>query len=101
MLKYYRHGRLIYSLDGSVKEFPSINQAKAHVRKVIVPAYGEVLSNAPGSVRKDREQAWKQAVKAEADRVAEETRLREEMKAQADAAAAETARVAEGGAGAV
>ena len=43
MLKYYRHGRLIYSLDGSVNEFPSINQAKAHVRKVIVPAFGEVL----------------------------------------------------------
>ena len=64
MLKYYRHGRLIYSLDGSVREFPSINQAKRHVRLALKPAFGEVLSNTPGRVDKLKEQAWKEAVKA-------------------------------------
>jgi hypothetical protein len=64
MLKFYRHGRLIYSLDGSVKEFPSINQAKRHVRTTLKPAFGELLANTPGRVDKLKEQAWKEAVKA-------------------------------------
>ena len=64
MLKFYRHGRLIYSLDGSVKEFPSINQAKRHVRLALKPGFGEVLSNTPGRVDKLREATWKAAVKA-------------------------------------
>jgi len=64
MLKFYRHGRLIYGLDGTVKEFPSINQAKRHVRLTLKPAFGEVLSNTPGRVDKLKEQAWKEAVQA-------------------------------------
>ena len=64
MLKYYRHGRLIYSLDGTVKKFPSINRAKHHVRTVLKPSFGEVLSNTPGRVDKLRQATWKAAVKA-------------------------------------
>lgn len=62
MLKFYRVGQTIHSLDGTSKTFESINQAKAHVRKIIRPGYGELLANPNvGNVRKGQAEAWKAA----------------------------------------
>lgn len=98
MLKFYRVGQTIHSLDGTSQTFESINQAKAHVRKVIRPGYGELLSNpSVGNVRKERAEAWKAALKAkrEADTKAEaEKQLLAKLEADRLAAEAAVALVA-------